>query len=345
MHQLTDREKNVLRYVVQQFILTAAPVGSRNITKKYDLGYSPATVRNIMADLEDLGYINHPHTSAGRVPTDNGYRFYVDGLMDTFELPNREKERINSVLENNLGDTDNLLSVVSKILSDITDQLACVIYPRFDAGKLVKIQLIKLSSNRLLIIITVESGLVKKITLEIDSDINEEQIVSAESIINEKLAGLTLSEIRKTFKERLSNTEVVDKPIMRLFFESVDNLFTDLKTNEKVILSGAKNLLKKPEFENAENFQGVIELIENKDIIIHIIEKTSDQSPEKVFVTIGAENPSPELSHFSIVAKEYMKDNTPGLLGVIGPKRMAYEKMVAIVDFVSNILSEYLKKG
>lgn len=265
--------------------------------------------------------------------------------MDSFEIPSQEKEKINSALQGTLSDTDTLLSVVGKILSDITDQLACVIYPRFDAGKMVKIQLIKLSSNRLLVIITVESGLIKKITLEIDSEISEEQIILAESLINEKLAGLTLSEIRKTFKERLSDTPVGDKPIMRLFFDSVDNLFTDVKTSDKVILAGAKNLLKKPEFENAEHFQGVVELIENKDIIIHIIEKSSEKLQEKVFVSIGAENPSPELSHFSIVAKEYMKDSTPGTLGVIGPRRMEYEKMVAIVDFVSTILSEYLKKG
>ncbi len=334
-----------MRYVVQQFILTASPVGSRNITKKYDLGYSPATVRNIMSDLEDFGYINHPHTSAGRIPTDMGYRLYVDNLMDSFELTNDEKDQINTALEVNNSDTETLLTVVSRILSDITDQLACVVYPRFDSGKLVKIQLIKLSSTRLLVIITVESGLVKTITLEIDSDISEEQISAAEKIINERLAGLPLLEIRQTFRQRLSDTDVSDKPIMRIFFDSVDNLFKDFKTNDKVILSGAKNLLKKPEFENPENFQGIVELIENKDIIIHIVEKSADQGIEKVFVSIGNENLSPTLTDFSIVAKEYMQGGSSGMLGVIGPKRMEYEKMVAIVDFVSTILSEYLKKG
>jgi len=195
------------------------------------------------------------------------------------------------------------------------------------------------------VIITVESGLVKTITLEIDSDISEKQIFSAEQIINERLAGLPLLEIRQTFHERLKDSDVSDKPIMRIFFDSVDSLFKDMKTSDKVILSGAKNLLKKPEFEHPENFQGIVELIENKDIIIHIVEKSADQGIEKVFVSIGNENLSPALTDFSIVAKEYIKGNSSGMLGVIGPKRMEYEKMVAIVDFVSTILSEYLKKG
>ncbi|MDP3829784.1 MAG: heat-inducible transcription repressor HrcA, partial [Ignavibacteriaceae bacterium] len=139
--ELNEREKNVLRYIVQQFVLTASPVGSRILTKKYDMGISPATVRNIMSDLEDSGFINHPHTSAGRIPTDKGYRMYVDALMDIQKLSQTEKHQINRQLETNFNDSDDLLNITARLLSSITNQLACVLYPSFDSGILEKIQL------------------------------------------------------------------------------------------------------------------------------------------------------------------------------------------------------------
>lgn len=340
---LNQREKAILRSVVQQFILTATPVGSRNITKRYDIGYSPATVRNIMSDLEDSGYINHPHTSAGRIPTDKGYRYYVDSLMDIEKLNPKERGLIDKSLKTALDETDELVKVTSKLLSSITKQIACVSYPNLESGILEKIQIISLTSTRILVVISIKSGLVKTITMELDSEIKESQRESVQVLLNERLSGLNFAEIRSTFKERFVDVEENQKPIIRLFVDSVEKLFKDDITSDRIILTGAKNILQQPEFENPENFQSVIELIEDKDVIIHIMEKTSEAKKDDVQISIGSEHIEKKLKEYSFVSKEYNFGDIKGTLGIIGPKRMEYSRIVAIVDYLATVLTEQLK--
>ena len=341
--ELNQREKAILRSIIQQFILTATPVGSRNITRKYDIGFSPATVRNIMSDLEEAGFINHPHTSAGRVPTDKGYRYYVDSLMDIEILRPNEKDLIDSSLTDILDETDELVKVTSKLLSSVTKQIACVTYPNLESGILEQIQIISLTSTRILVVICIKSGLVKTITMELDSEIKESQIESVKSLLNERLAGLKLSEIRSTFKERFLDVEENQKPIIRLFIDSAEKLFKDDTTPERLVVTGAKNIIQQPEFEKPENFQGIIELIEDKDVIIHIMEKSSEANKEEVFISIGSENIEKKLKEYSFVSKEYNFGQIKGTLGIIGPKRMEYSKIVAIVDYLSTVLTEQFK--
>lgn len=342
---LNEREKTVLRYIVQQFILSAAPVGSRLLTKKYDIGISPATVRNIMSDLEDSGFINHPHTSAGRIPTDKGYRLYVDSLMDIQKLSSIEKEKINQQLETHFTETDELLNITAKLLSSITNQLACVLYPNLDTGVLEKIQLIILTSNRIMVVLSIKSGLVKTITLELSYSISEEKLLAIQQILNERLSGLKLSEIRSTVRERLKDISTNDQPMLTMFIDSADKIFKEIKTDNKVLITGAKNLMKQPEFENPEKVHSVVELIEEKDFIIHFFEKNNEISNQNVFITIGSENQSDKLEEYSLVTKEYKAGEMVGKLGVVGPKRMEYSKIVAIVDYVSKMLTDYLTKA
>ncbi len=341
--ELNEREKTVLKSVVQQFILTATPVGSRNITKKYALGVSPATVRNIMADLEDSGFINHPHTSAGRIPTDKGYRYYVDSLMGIEKLPSRDKGLIDKSFNFEIEETDDLIKITSKLLSSITRQLACVSYPNLESGTLDKIQIVSLTSSRILIVITIKSGLVKTITMELTTEIKDSQIISVQTLLNERLSGLKLAEIRATFEERFKDIEDDQQPIIRLFVDSVDKLFMDDIKSDRLIVTGAKNIINQPEFENPENFQSIIELIEDKDVIIHIMEKSSVAGKDEVFISIGSEHEQKRLKDYSFVSKEYRIGESFGTLGIIGPKRMAYSKIVAIVDYIAKLLSEYLK--
>ena len=340
--ELNEREKNILRYIIQQFILTASPVGSRNIARRYNVGFSPATIRNIMSDLEESGYINHPHTSAGRIPTDKGYRFYVDTLMDIQELRNSEKGLINKGLETNILETDELLRITSVLLSSITKQLACVSYPKLETGSLEKLQIISLSSTRILVVISIKAGLVKTITLELTSEINPNQIESVQRLLNEKLSGLTFNEIRATFTERLKDIEEDHKPIIRLFIDSLDKIFKDVRKTDNLFITGAKNVIKQPEFESPENFQSVIELIEDKDIIIHILDKY-ETFDNQVFISIGSENENKKLDEYSLVTKEYQLGDISGTLGVIGPKRMEYPKIIAIVDYMAKMITEILK--
>ncbi len=341
--ELNQREKAILRSIVQQFILTATPVGSRNITKKYDIGFSPATVRNVMSDLEDSGFINHPHTSAGRVPTDKGYRYYVDSLMDIDKLNTKEKGLIENGLRSIIDEADELVKVTSRLLSSITRQIACVTYPNLESGILEKIQIISLTSTRILAVISIKSGLVKTITLELETELKESQLESVQSLLNEKLSGLSLEEIRNTFKERFSDANEDQKPIIRLFVDSIDKLFKDDFKSERMIVTGAKNIIQQPEFENPENFQSIIELIEDKDVIIHIMEKSSELKKEEVYISIGSENIEKKLKEYSFVSKEYKFGETSGTLGIIGPKRMEYSRIIAIVDYLARVLSEQIK--
>jgi heat-inducible transcriptional repressor len=340
--ELNEREKNILRFIIQQFILTASPVGSRNITKKYDIGLSPASVRNIMADLEESGLINHPHTSAGRIPTDKGYRIYVDSLMEIQKLKNHEKGFISKSLDNAQNETDELLQVMSNLLSTITNQLAYVSYPNLDTAVLEKLQIVSLSSTRILVVISIKSGLVKTITLELKSNIKSSQIESVQRLLNERLNGLTFTEIRKSFADRFKDVNENQRPIIRLFVDSLDKIFKDIKQTDKLLITGAKNILKQPEFEDPQNFQSIIELIEDKDIIIHILEKSNDTLPKNVFISIGSENEFEKLNEYSFVSKEYSLGDVSGKLGIIGPKRMEYSKIVAIVDYMATVLSNIL---
>jgi heat-inducible transcriptional repressor len=343
LEELSDREKMILRSIIQQFILTASPVGSRFITKKYDIGFSPATVRNIMADLEEFGFIGHPHTSAGRIPTDKGYRFYVDSLMEVQKLRSSDKGIINKGFDTELNETEEILKITSAILSNITKQLACVSYPRLDAGVFEKLQLVSLSSSRLLVVVTIRGGLVKTLTLEIDSEIKPAQFQSVQILLNDRLHDLTFKEIRSTFKERFKDISEDHKPVIRLFVDSVDKIFKEVNSKDNLYITGASNIIKQPEFEDPEKVPGIIELIENKDIIIHILDKSSETSAEHVFISIGSENEDRKLDEYSFVSKEYKFGDTSGTLGIIGPKRMEYSKVVAIVDYMTKMLSEIFK--
>ena len=340
--ELNEREKNILRYIIQQFVLTASPVGSRNITKQYNIGLSPATVRNIMADLEDSGYINHPHTSAGRIPTDKGYRTYVDSLISIKKLGKSEKGIIDNSFENLSRETDELLKLTSKLLSKITQQLACVVYPSFDSTKLQKLQIVWISSKRILVVISIKTGMIKTITLELKSGIKQKQIESVQRLLNERLHGLSFKEIRETFEERFRDIVSDEKTVVRLFIDSADKIFTDKATSHRLVISGVKNVLKQPEFEEPERFQSVVELLEDEEIIIHILDKKSKYKTNEVQISIGSENENQKLQYYSFISKTYKIGETSGTLGIIGPKRMKYSKVIAIVDYTSKILSEIL---
>lgn len=343
--ELTEREKSILRYVIHQYILTANPVGSRNLSKKYDIGFSPATVRNIMADLEESGLLSHPHTSAGRIPTDLGYRFYVNSLMESPSLSKNEVSFIESQFEQLNKDTDEILKITSTILSKLTKQLAYVSYPKFGNAILEKLQLVSVSSNRILVVISIKSGMIRTITLELESSIEQNNLSKVEQLLNEKLAGLTFTEIKNTISERIksiSNDEL--KPVVRVFLDSVGEIFDDVKTTEDSIITGTKNLLHQPEFSDPKNLSSIIELIEDKDVIIHVVDKKVNDKTGEVSITIGSESEEKKLQDFSIVVKEYNIGQIMGSIGIIGPKRMTYSHEIASVVQMAKILTKIFRK-
>lgn len=344
-YKLNDRDKAILRYVIHQFILTANPVGSRNISKKYALGLSPATIRNIMADLEEMGLLGHPHTSAGRVPTDKGYRFYVDSLMETPLLDSDSKSFLDNSFNIQSSETEELLKVTALLLGDITNQIALVSYPKFENAVLTKIQIVSLSSSRILVVISIDSGLVRTITLEINVDVKEDNVMYVQQFLNEKLAGLKFSEIRETIKDRIKDFNRDDyKPIIRVFLDSVDKIFTDFSSSEKSFISGTRNILRQPEFEDFQQLKGVIELVEDKEVIVHIMDKRAGLIRGDVAVTIGGENKEEKLNEFSVITKNYDLGGGKGTVGIMGPKRMEYSKIIAAVVYAADLLTKELRK-
>lgn len=344
MIELTEREKAILRYVIYQFILTANPVGSRVISKRYNLNLSSASIRNTMSDLEELGLLNHPHTSSGRVPTEKGYRLYVDSLMEEPHLESNEKRMIKTKLDAEITAFEDLLRMTSSILSQITKNLACVTYPKLDKAILSKIQIIPISSARILVVVTIKSGLVKTITLELKTEIEQSKLETVQRFLNERLSGLTFLEIRKTVQERVRDLDNEEfKPIVRLFIDSADKIFPDIQVADNIFLTGTKNILSQPEFSDTEKFQSIIELIEDKDVIIHLMEKKRSESLDKITVSIGSENEIDKLSDYSVVIKNYNVGEVAGSIAVIGPKRMQYSKTIAAIIYVAEELSKAIK--
>ncbi|MEW5799417.1 MAG: heat-inducible transcriptional repressor HrcA [Bacteroidota bacterium] len=336
MSELNERERTILHNIVYSYIQTAIPIGSRYISKRKEIGLSPATIRNVMSDLEYWGYLGHPHTSAGRVPTDKGYRFYVDELMEIDRLSEKEQSAIQSQLQGTI-EADEVLRVASKILGTISHQLSIVTAPQMTSGIFEKLELIPLSSTRLLVIISIRTGLVKTLMMEIQSEIQREKLDKVSQLLNERLSGLTLKEIRDSFSDRVRDYRNEETGLVRLFIESVDKLF-DENRKEKVHISGTKSMLSQPEFESAKNFKSVIELMDNEDIIIHVLEN-SDPKTGFTNVTIGEESRITDLKDFSIVTSTYTVGDLTGTIGVLGPKRMEYSKMIPLVDYVAKTIS------
>ncbi|MEW6061774.1 MAG: heat-inducible transcriptional repressor HrcA [Bacteroidota bacterium] len=341
MNELNERERTILNNIVHSYIQTAIPVGSRYISKRKEIGLSPATIRNVMSDLEYLGYLAHPHTSAGRIPTDKGYRFYVNELMEIDRLSEKDQNVIQSQLQSSI-ETDEVLKIASKILGSISHQLSVVTAPQMTSGILEKLELIQISSMRLLVVISIRSGLVKTMMLEIKSEIPRSKLEKVSQLLNERLSGLTLKKIRDTFADRLRDVQDEHTGLIRLFIESVDKLFDEHRT-EKIHIGATKSMLSQPEFENTKNFKSIIELMENEDIIIHVLENTGQKSGTTV--TIGEENKINNLKEFSVVTSTYTVGDVTGTVGVVGPKRMEYSKMIPLVDYVAKTISELFQQS
>jgi heat-inducible transcriptional repressor len=341
--QLTEREKQILKCIVQNFILTTNPVGSRVISKKYQLGLSPASIRNVMADLEEMGLVYHPHTSAGRIPTDLGYRVYVDMLMEEPHLEPQVKRRIEREINlEKIEDEEELLKIASKILSKISSQLALVSYPQIMKATLERIQLVILPHKILLVVLSLRGGLLKTIDLEFPIDIEQEKVDYIQNLLNERIAGLTLEEIRNTFVDRVADLKDEKTGILRLFIDSIEKIFSEEKELEKVHISGVRNILQVPEFSDSEHIQAVIELIEDREVILHIFERTSKIENDKILVSIGKENVYEKLSEFSVVTTKYKFGDADGVIGMIGPRRMDYPRIIAIVGYMSKLLTNIL---
>lgn len=335
---LTERERLILNSIVESYIQTANPVGSRYLAKKYKLNISSATIRNVMMDLEDMGYLIQPHTSAGRIPTDKGYRFYVDSLMSVRSLAFSERRIILDNLRRVSVDVDEILHTSSQVLGKISSQLGVVLAPRFYQGIFQKMELVSISENKILVVISIRSGLVKTIMMEIKSGVSRDQLNETSRIINERLSGLSLKEIKETIDKRMSGISYSEEGLIRFVVESSNKLF-NFEENKDLHLCGTQNIMANPEFSDQEHIAKMLELIESKQIILHLFDKNEE---DKISISIGEENKEDLFKNCSIITTSYHIGNITGSLGVVGPTRMQYAKIVSLVDYMGKALTQML---
>ncbi len=335
---LNEREQMILQTLIQLYILKASPIGSRTLSKylERELKLSPATLRNIMSDLEEMEYIAHPHTSAGRIPTDKGYRFYVDSLMNIQYLTEKEILTLKQTLGN--APTENVLKDASKLLGLLSKYLAVVQIPTITNLIVHKIELVPISSTRLLFIIALDSNIVRTATLEADTEFDHHHLDEISSLINEKICGKSLNFIKDNFSTLISDIETPNPTLFRLFVDSVDLLFNKYNTMERIHIAGTKHLLNEPEFDDVDKVRGIMELIENEDIIIHILSQYENRESD-FKILIGKEMNNELLDDYSLVLSNYQIGQATGSIGLIGPKRMNYSKMVSLVSQISKIIS------
>jgi len=339
---LTDREKEVLKYVVENYIRIASPIGSRSISKQMDLNLSSATIRNVMSDLEEMELLDTPHTSAGRIPTDKGYRYYVDILMEKEKLNLQEEFQIkNQFMEKNMNilESQDLYFETSRILGKISHLLAVVTQPQISKGIFDKLEFVNLAYNKVLVVLNIRSGIVKTVIMEIDSEISKSKLESLSSFLNERLHGLSLNQIRESISERVSDYKYQEPELIQLFINSIDKLYTEEETGNKIYIGGTGDLILQPEFENPKNFKQIIDLAEDKNLVIHIFENSA-KADNEVFISIGNENEEEKLKNYSVVTTSYNAGDVKGNIGVIGPKRMNYARMISLLQYTSKLINE-----
>lgn len=337
--ELNDREKSILRSIVQSYILTATPVGSRFLSKtSEEFTLSPATIRNVMADLEEMQFISHPHISAGRVPTDKGYRCYVDTLMDVQALPEQERHVVKEQLT--ALSQEQALKDASKILGALSHCLAIVELPQMSDIIIKRVHLLPLSSDRLLIAMELESNIVRTVTLETDLSVDSSALDQTAEFINSRISGKSIRFVREHLVEMMMEGVKGHHNLLRLFIDSVDTLLNPHALNdEKVHIAGAQHLLEYPEFDSPNQLRGVIELVENEDVIIHLLDQREEKIDDSVQIVIGNEMKEQRLIEYSMVMGSYSMKGAYGSIGLIGPKRMNYAKMVSLVKYMGQVLS------
>ncbi len=332
---LDQREAQILRHVIHTFIMTARPVGSRTLSKLPDLGYSAATIRNVMADLEEKGYLAHPHTSAGRIPTDLGYRLYVNYLMDQENLSDHEQNLLQSNMQELMPDIQAIMDRTAQMLSVISSNLGLVLSPSFEEGRLERLDLVPLGNHRLLVVVTVASGLARTVTLEIESEVDPEDLPFISRFIQQRLVGLTFREIKETIQDRLADMPDKGRAVARLFIQSTNRLFTTVP-RDSIYVQGTGNLPDIPEFRE-DGFRSVIEIIEDHEMIMHLVGPHLEKERS---ISIGSENELDRASNYSLVTARFHVGNLPGMLGVIGPRRMNYSRLSSLVQYTARLLSK-----
>jgi heat-inducible transcriptional repressor len=337
---LTDRERKVLDAVIRTYVATAQPAGSRQLARRFGLGVSPATIRNTMSDLEEKGYLFHPHTSAGRVPTDTAYRVYVDALLPPTALTSELRDALAQQIAVG-GSVESILRRAAQSLGVIAQELGVALGPRFDDSRLERIELVRLASDRLLMVLSLQGNAVRTIFVDANTEIADRAVADVTRVLNERLGGLTLREIRSTLAQRLRDSVPGGDELLNVFVEEGSALFdAALDVQDDVVLGQTSVLAEQPEFATAASMRRLVALTETRQYLAEVLRRRSSDSG--VSITIGNENGDVALEPFTLVTAPYHVGALNGVIGVIGPTRMPYDKVIALVTHTSQLVTELL---
>jgi heat-inducible transcriptional repressor len=333
--------RQILQMVIEDYILTAEPVGSRTISKKSNLGLSPATIRNIMSDLEELGLLSQPYTSAGRVPTERGFRFYVDSILDVHELSDQEQKEIRSRYAGYHFEGADLFRETSRILSSSSHYLGIVLAPRISSVILQHTEFVKLRRYLVLAILVSTTGLVYNRMIEVEEDFSQSELDYFSDYLNSFLAGLPLYRVREKLIEQMRSAKAAYDRLLERALKLGEKALASMDETD-VFIEGKTNILHEPEFSNISRMTDLFRAFEEKATMVKLLDKCMD--PEGVQIAIGSESHVQEMETCSLVTSTYgCAGNVWGALGVIGPRRMNYSRIISLVDYSAKLLTEILE--
>lgn len=339
--ELDERKVKILKAIIANYLETGEPVGSRTISKYTDLNLSSATIRNEMSDLEELGYIMQPHTSAGRIPSDKGYRFYVDSLM---QEKVQEIDDMKAQLEEKADKIDLLLQHVAKLLAVNTNYATMVSKPHYKHKKLKFIQLSAVGDNQLLTVVVIEGNIIKNKILTLPEPIVQETILKLNLVLNTFLQGLDLTEMNMAVIQKMKEQAGQYSELITIVLDAVAEAITE-EDDTGIYTSGATNILKYPELSDKENASRLLYTFEEKKQLTQLIDQSLDDNSKRIQVYIGEETPVEAMKDCSLVTATYqIEEGVYGKIGIVGPKRMDYEKVVNTLQTLMVELDEIFKK-
>lgn len=346
-----ERKKSLLQWIIHRYINTSKPVSSQAVAEEGAFKLSSATIRNVLKELEDEGFLLQPHASSGRIPTDKGYRFFVDSLMDVQRLAADEKDRIQRQYQSQVEELDHLLAQTSKMLSHMSHSAGFVLSPRAEEHTLKRLEVLPIGNRHILVILLTHSGLIRHWSIPLSFEPSPQRLAVLNRFLNDNAQGKAIRDVRAALLGRIEAAEREFKELSALARDILGEV-ASFASPESLYVDGASNVLSLAEPGDMEGARGLIRVLEEKRRFAGLLQRQLEESsrlpsarPGKVSVRIGNENTLPELKGLSLVATTYeIKDHAVGMLGIVGPKRMEYSKMVALVDFVSTVVSRTLSK-
>ena len=332
---MDERKKKILQAVIDEYVNTAEPVSSAALVEKYGLNYSSATVRNELAELEKNGYLDKTHTSSGRVPSEKGYRFYVDELIKEDDISLEEMKYIQSKLSTKVNEIEDLAKIATSTLSEITHYTTVAIGPKVETQLIEEIKFVLLGTRMLMVVIVTDSGLVKETIIKYDEDITQSQVETLNNLFNSKLKGKPLSKIDKPMEEYILSEINYSIDVIKPIIDQINKIVDEAET---IYLEGANKAFDLPEFKSLELAKNFVNVLDEKEVMLDILDSGMAKD---INVYIGDENDKEELKDFSVVTfKHSIGDKELGTIGIIGPKRMNYSKVISVMKYISKKISE-----